>query len=54
MCKLIDELQDSKHAYMAAVSKIEDSIDPRVKKEASEIIETTIIHENIALEEIQN
>lgn len=54
MCKLIDELEDTKQAYMAAVSKVEDSIDPKVKKDAASIIETTIIHENIALEEIQN
>ena len=54
MCKLISELEDTKKAYMAAVSKVEDSANPKVRKEASFIIETTIIHENIALDQIQN
>ena len=54
MCKLIDELEDTKQAYMAAITKIEDSNDSKVKKEAATIIETTMIHEDIALEEIQS
>ena len=54
MCKLIDELQDTKQAYMNSIAMIEDSNNSETKSAASKVIEEVMIHETIALEEIQS
>lgn len=54
MSKLIIELEEMKQLYLSAVAKIEESSDNDLKKEATQIIESVMVHENIALEEIQN
>ena len=54
MCKLIDELQESKDAYMSAIARIEDSNNLETKSAASKVIEEVMIHEAIALDEISN
>lgn len=51
---IIEELNKNKEEYLSSVAKVEDISDPVVRKEASQIIEASIIHETIALEEMQN
>lgn len=51
---IIEELNKNKEEYLSSVAKVEDISDPVIRKEASQIIEASIIHETIALEEMQN
>ena len=51
---LIEKLKNKRQEYLSAVAIIEDCNEPHVKQEAIRIIETSIVHENIALDEIQN
>ena len=54
MAKLISKLTKAKEDYLSAVAEIEDNATPSVKQKAFKIIKEVMIHEDIALEEIQN
>ncbi len=54
MAKLISKLNKVKEEYLSVVAEIEDNATPSVKIEAFKIIEEVMIHEEIALEEINS
>lgn len=54
MANLIDKLTKTKEEYLSSVAEIEDNASQSIKLEASKIIEEVMIHEEIALDEINS
>ncbi len=54
MNRLIEQLEEKKKDYLSVVAEIEDNNSLEVRKEAKKIIEEVIIHEEIALDQINS
>lgn len=52
--KILSSLDKTMQEYLAAISRVEESSDIELKQDASKIIKSVIVHEHIALDQIQN
>ena len=50
----LEVLKQASREYLSALASIEDSNNQELKDKASEIVQANVIHEGIALEEMQS